>query len=441
MAMDLATTPDETPATTAEWSQTKRIAFRFFFVYFTLYCLSNQIINSVFIVPKIDIPDWATLWPVRLWIIWVAHHIFRVKTDLVYSGSGSGDKVFDWVLVFCLLVVAFVATVLWSVLDRKRTSYPVLGKWFLLFLRVCLAGQMLTYGSVKVIPLQMPFPYPFKFLEPLRSFSPMGVLWTSVGVSPAYEVFTGCAELTAGFLLIFPRTATLGALAALADLVQVFVLNMTYDVCVKLLSFQLIILSLLLLAPNIQRLFNFFFRSQPAALAAAEPLFRSPRANRIARAVLAALWLWIIANNIYGDWDGWHKYGSGQPQSALGGIWTIQKLAIDGQPQPLLASNPDEWRRISFDLANWAHIQHMDDSLASYNAALDAKNEILALTTPRDKHWQANFNYTRPARDALLLDGTVNGHKQHIELKLMDSAQFLLTSRGFHWVQDYPFNR
>ncbi len=110
----------------------------------------------------------------------------------------------------------------------------------------------------------------------------MGVLWTSVGASPAYEIFTGGAELFAGFLLIFPRTATLGALIAMADMMQVFVLNMTYDVPVKLLSFHLIVMSLLFLAPNILQLFNFFFQertSGPRIPGAALPSHHAPIAS------------------------------------------------------------------------------------------------------------------------------------------------------------------
>ncbi len=149
----------------------------------------------------------------------------------------------------------------------------------------------------------------------------------------------------------------------------------------------------------------------------------------------------MIGNFAYSDWDGWRLYGPGAPQSALAGIWEIQQLAIDGQSQTLAVNNSDQWRRITFDLVNWAHIQHMDDSLTGYAAALDEKKKTLALTTGNNKNWRADFTYSRPARDELSLDGTVNGHKQHIELKLMDSAQFTLTGRGFHWVQDYPYNR
>ncbi|MGP8253652.1 MAG: DoxX family protein [Terracidiphilus sp.] len=424
----------------AAWSFARPTAFRFCFVYFILFALSNQIVNSIFIVPRVDVPDWATLWPFRLGNIWIAHRVFGVKAELVYQGSGSGDKTFDWVLVFCLLVIALVSTAVWSVFDRKRTSYPVLSKWFFLFLRVALASQMFAYGSAKAFPLQMPFPYLFRLIEPFRNFSPMGVLWTSVGASPGYEVFTGCAELAAGFLLIFPRSATLGALLAMADMIQVFVLNMTYDVPVKLLSFQLIVMSLVLLAPNIGQLLKFFFGSKPAALAAPEPLFHSARANRIASVVLAAIWLWMIGNNIYSDWDSWHKYGSGRTKSALYGIWNVEQLAVDGQNQPLDVNNKDEWRRVVFDFPTIAQVQLMDDEIGRFTASLDANKKTLTLTKRNDKKWQASFSFDRAGADGLILDGLANGHKQHIELKLMDSAQFPLTSRGFHWVQEYPFN-
>jgi uncharacterized membrane protein YphA (DoxX/SURF4 family) len=441
MAEQLIATPEPMIRPAEAWSLKRPIAFRFCFVYFILFSLSNQIVDSIFIVPKIDVPDPASMWPFRLGVLWVGRHILGIKTAFVYQDTGSGDRLFDWVLIFCLLAVAVIATAVWSWLDRRRTSYPVLSKWFLLFLRVALASQMLVYGSAKFIPLQMAFPHLFKLVEPLRNFSPMGVLWTSVGASPAYEIFTGGAELIAGFLLIFPRTATIGALVAMADMTQVFVLNMTYDVPVKLLSFHLIVMSLLFIAPNIQQLFNFFFRSQPATLAAPEPLFHSPRANRIVRVALVALWLWMIGVNSYNDWDGWRLYGQGRPHSALAGIWSIQQFSIDGQPQPLSANNSDEWRRVIFDFVDFAHIQHMDDSLTGYAAALDTQKQTLALTTASNKNWRADFTFSRPAKDELLLDGTVNGHKQHIELKLMDMTKFTLTSRGFHWVQDYPFNR
>ena len=425
---------------TEAWSRTRRIGFRFFFIYFILYSLLSQIVNSIFFAQLIAVPDYATFWPVRPGIIWVAEHILHARTEIVYADTGSGDKTFDWVLVFCVFAVALLSSGIWTVVDRKRSSYPVLSARFLLFLRVALVSQMFIYGFAKVVPLQIYLPFPFKFLEPLRDFSPMGLLWDSIGISPAYEMFTGCAELAGGFLLIFPRTITLGAIICLADMIQVFVLNMTYDVCVKLLSLQTHCHVAALALTGYRPLFKLFFRNQPAALTRAQPLFRSVRANRIAGIALTVLWCWMIAANLWDVRRGWYEVGGGRPESALAGIWAIEEMTVDGQPQPLLATNSGLWRRITFDYPNWVHVQRMDDGLAGYSAALDVQGRTLALTTGSDKGWHADFTYSRPAEDILILEGSVNGHRQHIELRRMDETRFPVTNRGFHWVQDYPFN-
>jgi len=41
----------------------------------------------------------------------------------------------------------------------------------------------------------------------------------------------------------------------------------------------------------------------------------------------------------------------------------------------------------------------------------------------------------------LVLDGDMDRHKVHMQLKLLDRNKFLLVSRGFHWIQEIPFNR
>jgi hypothetical protein len=111
-----------------------------------LFCLTNQIFGSLLPLPNVEIPDLAGLWPMRPIVFWTAAHVFHVTQPLVYTGSGSGDKTFDWVLSFCMLAIAALATVIWSVLDRRRENYTALYKWFRVFMRFALASQMLVYG-------------------------------------------------------------------------------------------------------------------------------------------------------------------------------------------------------------------------------------------------------------------------------------------------------
>ncbi len=172
--------------------------------------------------------------------------ILHAALPLAYASGDSSDKTFDWVLTRCLLVCTMLAVGAWSIFDSKRANYVMLQKWFRLFVRFELAGQMIAYGLPKVIPLQMPFPYLTKLVEPFGDFSRMGVLWSFVGSSPGFETFVGCAEIVAGILIIIPRTTPLGALICLADMAVVFAPNLSYDVSIKLFLVPPVVIGLVL---------------------------------------------------------------------------------------------------------------------------------------------------------------------------------------------------
>jgi hypothetical protein len=423
------------------WSLATRIAFRFCFLYLGLFCIATQIFSNLIPIPKVDLPDLQTLWPMRPIFLWVAAHILRVTRPLVYADTGSGDRSFDWIVAFCLLVVAALGTAIWSVLDRQRENYTTLYKWFRLFIRFSLASQMINYGMAKFIPLQMPYPYLTRLLESFGNFSPMGVLWASIGASPAYEIFAGCAEMLGGILLVFPRTTTLGALVCLGDVTQVFMLNMTYDVPVKLLSFHLLLLASFLLAPELSHLADFFLRNRTAGLSTESQLFGTRRANRIALILQIVLGIWIVAGNAYSSWSAWHTFGGARLKSPLYGIWNVEQLSIDGQIRSPLLNDYDRWRRVIFDFPDRMAFQRMDDTFARYGTSIDVKNKTLALTKGDDKNWKADFHFQRSAQDQLAMDGNMDGHTIHMQLQLFDRSKFLLVNRGFHWIQENPYNR
>ena len=420
------------------WPLFLRVAFRFCFLYFGLFCVLYQPIDGF--VPTLNVDSPNTFWPVRQIIFWTAAHIFHVGLPLVYTGSGSGDKVFDWVFFFVLFVFSAAGTILWSILDRKRENYATAYKWFRLFIRLALAGQLLSYGMAKVIPVQMSFPSLLKLLEPYGNFSPMGVLWASIGALPAYEIFAGSAEVLAGVLLIVPRTTMLGALIAVADMTQVFVLNMTYDVPVKLLSFHLLLLAVFLLAPDIKRLADFFVFDRPVERARTFELFKAQRANRIVLAAQVALGIYLLGANAYSDWSASYQRAASL-RSPLYGIWNVDDAVVDGRPRALLVTDPTAWRRIIFYSAQGVRFQRMDDSFVGYGAAIDLEKHTIALTKAGDETWRASFAFRRVAPDRMIIDGTMDDHRIQMRLSLVDPSTFLLESRGFHWVQDYPFNR
>jgi hypothetical protein len=364
-----------------------------------------------------------------------------VRYEFLTTQTGSGDQTLDWVQAFCLLAIALGATAVWSILDRRRANYIGLQKWFRLFLRFSLGATMLTYGAVKAIPLQMPAPPLNRLLEPFGNFSPMGVLWYSIGASRPYEIFAGCAEASAAVLLFVPRLATLGAILALADSIQIFVLNMTYDVPVKLFAFHLILMSLFLLAPEASRLANVLILDRPAGPSTQPPLARSRRGRRILFAAQLVFGAYLVFMNFQGARQSWYSYGGGAPKSPLYGIWNVEEMSIDGVTRSPLVTDYGRWRRLTFQTPTTMSFWRMDDTFVRYTTAIDMKTRTIALTTDGDKNWKADLRFQQPDAERMIVDGAMDGHAVRMQLRLFDRNKFLLVSRGFHWIQESPFNR
>src|SRR6267142_1708231 len=87
------------------WNLALRIAFRFWMIYLGLYCLATQVVISLLNATEMatDLPDPATVWPLRPVISWTGAHIFHVNASpspFFRANSGTLDDMFGWVMTF-----------------------------------------------------------------------------------------------------------------------------------------------------------------------------------------------------------------------------------------------------------------------------------------------------------------------------------------------------
>lgn len=423
------------------WQPATRIAFRFCFVYFGLYVITTQMLAGLLPIPGFGFPRLQALPPLRGIVLWIGAHVLGITHPIDFRITGSGDKTFDWVHAFTLVLIATISTVIWSVVARRREHHARLFTWFRLFMRFAVATTFLSYGLSKVVPLQMPILALTKLVEPFGNFSPMGVLWYSVGASPAYEIFTGLAEVGAAMLLFLPRTAQLGAMMGLMNSIAIFTLNMTYDVPVKLFSFHLILMSLFLAAPSARALFDLFLLHKSAAIRSEPPIGRTARARRNVVIAQVVFGLYALGLGLYGRAQSWTQFGAGAPKSPLYGIWDVQLMTVDGQPRPPLVTDTTSLRRAIFQRPTAVTFQHPDDTFQGYGAVIDTVAKSLTLTAGDSTKPKSLLTYQRPTKDRLLVDGTMDGHTVHIEFSYRDPDSFLQRSRGFHFISEVPFNR
>ena len=441
----------EAPPPAVRWRGTTRVAFRFAFLYVTLYVVTTQMLGGLWIIPKITPPDTgATGWLLRP-IDWTASHVFGV-TQYIRTNTGSGDKVIDWIHVFLLLLFTIAATAIWSVLDRRRPNYVSLHKWFHVFLRFAAGTTMVGYGMAKAIPLQMPAPNLSRLLEQYGDFSPMGVLWASVGASFPYQRFTGVMELAAAVLLFVPRLSMLGAMVLIADSIQIFTLNMSYDVPVKLFSFHLIVMGLVLLAPEMRRLINVLVLNRAAGPSTMPPLARGVTMRRVILAAQLVFGAYVLWANYDETRTTFNTRGFGAPKPPLYGIWMIEKMTINGVERAPLVTDWERWRRMIIQSPTAIGYQRMDGTVGAFPTRVDTATKTIAFTAPPTgppgsgasppPAVKGKLTYEQPSPDVLILAGEdPTGRTLRLETRLFDRNKFLLVSRGFHWVQDRPFNR
>jgi uncharacterized membrane protein YphA (DoxX/SURF4 family) len=434
---------DETATATAEplatktivdqWNLAERVLFRFAFCYFVLYTWPAA--GRVSLYHKIPGGYAFTTWVNQLLqgiVPWIATHVFGVTgMAATYSFHGSGDTTLSYITALLFFVLALVATLVWSVLDRRRPNYVRLHFWFRVLLRYTLAVTLFTYGFNKVFPNQFSPPDFLRLIEPFGEFSPMGVLWSFMGASVPYVIFTGACEVVAGALLVFRRTTLLGALVSAAVMVNVVVLNLCYDVPVKLYSTHLLLMAILLAAPDLTRLFDFFVRNRAVGRDESEAFPFSQPSLRRAAVVGKVLFLGLILlGQILGGIDGLQRREA-TPRSPLYGLYDVESFEQNGVAE----GKPSTWRKVVMQYPNVIAVRTNEDAVLFLQANFDVTQSAITIRN-RDR-----LVWSRPDSARVVLEGKIGDAPVRIWLKVVDVDKMLLKSRGFHWINERPFNR
>ncbi|MGH7718176.1 MAG: hypothetical protein ACREON_04950 [Gemmatimonadaceae bacterium] len=371
---------------------------------------------------------------------WVGEHILRLGTPITTFALG-GDTTYNYVQVLCYVVIAIVTTAIWSVVDRRRENYVTLHHYLRIYIRYALGFAMLTYGMVKVIKAQFPFPSLVTLVESYGESSPMHLLWTMMGYSAPYNVFTGLVEAIGGVLLFWRRTTALGVLMVIGAMGNVVMLNLSYDVPVKLASIHLLLMGIFLAAPQGGRLLDVFVRHQtvgPEPIAAHDPR-RGRRAMRLAVksvAVLAGIGgPSVMALRLQA------LYGEQRVRPPLYGLYEVKEVVRNDTVVPPLITDSTRWRYVIIDAPGSLVVRSMTDSTHEYAARVDTVGRRVTLTPRISSTTSFHFRYAPSAPERLHLSGSMGGDSLELVLHRQDPREFLLVSRGFRWISERALNR
>lgn len=410
------------------WSPFKKIGFLFLLFYFFLYINSSQFLLTFLIEPI-----WQKVIP------WFANLVGYERPISVFT-NGSGDTTYNYYQIYFFAVVSGILAVVVGLIDSKRKNYQTLFNWLTLLIRYYLAAQMISYGLAKLYYMQFSFPSAMRLDQPMGDFSPMGLLWTFMGYSKGYTMFTGALEFIGGVLLLSRYTTTLGALTTFGVMLNVMMLNYCYDVPVKILSTHMVVMAMFLIALDWRRLLSFFVTNQkvePNMLAGVVP-------EKYEKAKTIIKWLLLVGYFGYSFYqmnEMGKQYGPNAPKPFFKGKYRVEKITQTPTNDSILVSKDLlDWKFFYQSWEGYATAKTTDDDKTHYVFEPDTTNQLFRIKRRGYPDFQ-ELKYESLDSMRFHIYGNYRTDSVDIIMRKVPIESHLLVKRKFHWISEYPFNR
>lgn len=347
-------------------------------------------------------------------LLFPAVMVYIIKTD----GSGCGDQPRDFKFFPIVAGSAFVLAVVWSLIDRQRRDYSRLKYVLQILTRYFLAYIILQYGVAKVIDMQFS-PNLSSLDTRAADMHPMTLAWTFFGYSFKYEFFIGCSQIVAAILLVFRRTATLGAILMVTIMANIVFVNFAFDVCVKFFSVTYLVMSLYLLVDDAPRLINFLLLNRTAEKRGYPEIFRSRRARRIFFSCCTTLLLVGVFYQLRTITTEVREYGIGQ-HSALYGVWAVDTLRSSRDSLNIqLNTDSSGWKKMLFEDYNNASIKSWKVGKGYFSYTVDTAKHLLTMKqTYPDTLSEVKAHYIRN-KDTLTISGLYDKDSIYASMHLL----------------------
>lgn len=411
----------------SEWSFIQKFFFRLFFLLFVLF---------IIFFPNGALPFGRLVYgfflkPLEASVLWLGKLLLNGQIVEPISRTGSGDTTFNYITLLGISLIAALGSLFWSLLDRNRHNYKSLLYWFTVLVRGYLGFMMINYGLMKLFNMQFGDLSEYRLKSTYGHSSPMGLAWAFFGYSRNYKHFMGFAEVIGGSLLLFRRTASLGALITLTVTLNIMAVNYCFDVPVKIVSTALVAMSLFLILKDAKRYLNFFLLNK-----ATEPVNLGSFNGKKHSLLITGLKFALI---IYFIFPLYNLYASAKNYFNINGVYKVEDFNLN------IAGNKADslnWKRldIGFDSVK---VWLANDKQIYYLCNIDYPSKKLVFFNAGSNTLAYEFSYQQSDPDVLIMSSNDLPRQKllYIKSRKSNSKLYPLLNRGFHWISEYPYNK
>lgn len=319
-----------------------------------------------------------------------------------------------------LTIFSSIIALFWFL--KKKKIHPNVIKYFRIGIAYYLALILFKYGIDKVFKHQFYFPEPNTLFTPLHQLSKDILFWSSMGASNMYSMFSGLIELLPAVLLLFKKTRLLGGVIAFAVLVNVVMLNFGFDISVKVFSLFLLLLSVVIIWPDMKRVYQLFTNSV-VENSVAETMFRSKN-ELIKYAFLKSVVVGLIIFESIGPYVETQNFNDDSfAKPYLYGAYTVMN------------SNDLKIKRVFFHRKQYFIIQYENDKFESFKLEFSKDKQSISVIDESDPtvYYQFSLDLKNGNLD---IEGKFKKHTLFIHT-FKENLKWKEISKGsFNWTVD-----
>jgi hypothetical protein len=326
------------------------------------------------------------------------------------------------------VAIGVVVAIIWTMADRQRPRATWVEGGLRVMLRYSIALGMVSYAVAKLMPVQFPPLSALNYETRVGELTPMRLLWTFMQYSRPYSFVAGLMESVAIVLLCFRRTATLGALITVVVMTNVALMNISYDVQVKLYASMIVISAGVLVLYDARRLLAVFVTNQGVPPASQPTVLEGRMPTSLRWAIKLVLVGSVTASSV-AEFQSISLVRAA-PTSGISGAWGITSFArAAGAPGSATTS---QWRRVLIDDGSIT-VRLDDETMMRCRRTPGADGSMIAFGCSRNRKGELRWTLTGTQ---LQLDGTLDGAKVTMTARRLDEKDYPLMRGGVRVIYD-----
>ena len=222
---------------------------------------------------------------------------------------------------------------------------------------------------------------------------------------------------------------------------NIVAINFCFDVPVKIFSSMLFLMAVFIAAPDIHRLIQFFILNRDSRLKSYAPSYKSKSWKFILLFIKMIFIASILYNYTKQAIQAKEQYGDEAPKPKLYGNYRVETYYKYGIIIPPLRTDKTRWNKIIFSEFDRGAVQTMDDTLQAYTYHLNPDTNEIRFNNRNTDELIYIFKYLQIDKDHIEMKSESPDESIYMKLLRLETGDYLLMKRGFHWINEYPFNR